>query len=205
MTNRFSSILNAVKTPELRKKFLITLGIFAIFRLIAHVPAPGVDLVALNQLFASNQILGLLDIFSGGTLANFSVMALGLAPYINASIVLQLLTMVFPKLEALQKEGDLGREKINQYTRLLTVPLAALQSIGMVVLLRNQQVLNPTSPADIITIVTTMVAGTCIVYVTEAPRQTPVRSARRISTSSQGGTSTHLPLRVNQAGVIPII
>src|SRR3989344_4034493 len=162
MTNRFSSILNAVKTPELRKKFLITLGIFAIFRLIAHVPAPGVDLVALNQLFASNQILGLLDIFSGGTLANFSVMALGLAPYINASIVLQLLTMVFPKLEALQKEGDLGREKINQYTRLLTVPLAALQSIGMVVLLRNQQVLNPTSPADIITIVTTMVAGTCL-------------------------------------------
>src|SRR3989339_705713 len=126
MTNRFSSILNAVKTPELRKKFLITLGIFSIFRLIAHVPAPGVDLVALNQLFASNQILGLLDIFSGGTLANFSVMALGLAPYINASIVLQLLTMVFPKLEALQKEGDLGREKINQYTRLLTVPLAAL-------------------------------------------------------------------------------
>ncbi|AKM79714.1 MAG: Protein translocase subunit SecY [Candidatus Beckwithbacteria bacterium GW2011_GWB1_47_15] len=267
MTNRFSSILNAVKTPELRKKFLITLGIFAIFRLIAHVPAPGVDLVALNQLFASNQILGLLDIFSGGTLANFSVMALGLAPYINASIVLQLLTMVFPKLEALQKEGDLGREKINQYTRLLTVPLAALQSIGMVVLLRNQQVLNPTSPADIITIVTTMVAGTCllmwlgellteyglgngisllifagivsrlpislfqttsiiqavslshllafsimglaviagIVYVNEATRQITVRYARRISTSSQGGTSTHLPLRVNQAGVIPII
>jgi hypothetical protein len=98
-------IINAFKIPDLRKKLLFTIGIFVVFRVFAHIPIPGVDLIALRQLFSRNQLLGLLDIFSGGTLANFSVMALGLNPYINASIILQLLTMVFPRLEELAKEG----------------------------------------------------------------------------------------------------
>src|SRR5450830_1154781 len=118
----------AWNVPELRKKILFTAFIFFVFRLFAHIPTPGVDIVALKHLFSQNQFLGLLDIFSGGTLANFSIMALGLNPYINASIILQLLQIVFPKLEELSKEGEYGREKINQYTRLITVPLAAVQS-----------------------------------------------------------------------------
>src|SRR3990172_7076684 len=135
MANFFQSVINAFKIKDLKRKLLITLGIFVIFRFLAHVPVSGVDTQALKQLFSGNQLLGLLDIFSGGTLANFSIMALGLAPYINASIVLQLLTMIFPKLEELSKEGEYGRERIHQYTRLLTIPLSAVQSIGMVVLL----------------------------------------------------------------------
>ena len=135
-------LTNALKIKDLRKKLLITIGIFTIFRFVAHIPVPGVDLNALKQLFGSNQLLGLLDIFSGGTLANFSIMALGLTPYINASIVFQLLTIIFPKLEELQKEGQLGREKLNQWTRLLTIPLATVQSIGMVALLKNQNIIT---------------------------------------------------------------
>jgi len=264
MANFFQSVINAFKIKDLKRKLLITLGIFVIFRFLAHVPVSGVDTQALKQLFSGNQLLGLLDIFSGGTLANFSIMALGLAPYINASIVLQLLTMIFPKLEELSKEGEYGRERINQYTRLLTIPLSAVQSIGMVLLLRNQGLLTIANPVSIITIVATMIAGTVllmwlgellteygigngisllifagivgrlpislwqttaisqtlnlfslatflilglmviagIVAVNEATRQITVRYARRLNS---GGQSTHLPLRVNQAGVIPII
>ncbi|MFA4858981.1 MAG: preprotein translocase subunit SecY, partial [Candidatus Margulisiibacteriota bacterium] len=106
MPHALDSIKHLFRIKELRRKLLITLFIFAIFRFIAHIPVPGVDLLALKQLFNSNQLLGMLDIFSGGTLANFSVMALGLGPYINASIVLQLLMMIMPKLEELSKEGD---------------------------------------------------------------------------------------------------
>ncbi len=261
-------LTNALKIKDLRTKFLITLAIFTIFRFIAHIPVPGVDINALQQLFGSNQLLGLLDIFSGGTLANFSVMALGLGPYINASIVFQLLTIIFPKLEEMQKEGQIGREKLNQWTRMLAVPLAAIQSIGMVALLRNQQIITLSNPLTAISIITTMVAGTIllmwfgellteygigngisllifagivgrlpisllqtgsisrtlnltsiltfsilslvviagIIYVNEATRQITVRYARRIrGQTTSGGQSTHLPLRVNQAGVIPII
>ncbi|MBI2404870.1 preprotein translocase subunit SecY, partial [Candidatus Gottesmanbacteria bacterium] len=134
--NRFiAPIFNSWKTPELRKKILITALLFVIFRVFAHVPMPGVDTTKLAALFAQNQFLGLLDIFSGGTLVNFSVLALGLNPYINASIILQLLQIVFPKLEELAKEGEYGREKINQYTRFLTVPLTAVQAYGTIVLL----------------------------------------------------------------------
>ncbi len=104
----FKSIYN---TKELRRKFLITALIFAIYRLFVHVPVPGVNTAQLQNLFASNQLLGMLDVFSGGTLANFSIMALGLGPYINASIIFQLLTMVVPSLEALKNEGESGREK----------------------------------------------------------------------------------------------
>jgi preprotein translocase subunit SecY len=268
MPNPLKSLQHLFRIKELRRKLLVTLFIFAIFRFIAHIPVPGVDLLALKQLFSSNQLLGMLDIFSGGTLANFSVMALGLGPYINASIVLQLLMMIMPKLEELSKEGDFGREKINQYTRLLSIPLAAIQAVGMAALLRNQHILVLSGPLDLIGIVFTMVAGTillmwlgellteygigngisilifagivgrlpvsllqtgaisqtlnlmslitfgilglmvisAIVFVNEAVRQIPVRYARRqaAGTTSTGQT-TYLPLRVNQAGVIPII
>src|SRR5882672_981773 len=123
--NSFLNILqNSFKSPEIRRKILFTLAIFLVFRFLAHIPVAGVNIAQLKNLFSSNQFLGLLDIFSGGTLANFSIMALGLNPYINASIILQLLTMVFPKLEALQKEGEAGQRKIMQYTRILTVPLS---------------------------------------------------------------------------------
>jgi preprotein translocase subunit SecY len=105
---------NSFKSPDVRKKIFFTALIFAVSRIFAHIPVAGVNVIQLKALFAQNQFLGLLDIFSGGTLANFSIMALGLNPYINASIILQLLTMVFPKLEELQKEGDQGRQKINQ-------------------------------------------------------------------------------------------
>src|SRR3989338_11681141 len=135
-------LISAFKIAELRNKIFITLIIVIIFRIAAHIPVSGVDLVALQNLFASNQFLGLLDIFSGGTLANFSIISLGLNPYINASIIFQLLTMISPKLEALSKEGETGRQMINQYTRYLTVPLAILQSIGMFVLLKNQGIIN---------------------------------------------------------------
>jgi len=270
MIKVLETVTNFWKVKDLRRKFLITLGILTIFRLLAVIPVPGIDREALRQLFSGNQVLGLLDIFSGGTLANFSIMALGLGPYINASIVLQLLTMIFPKLEALSKEGEFGREKINQYTRLLTVPLASVQAVGMVALLKNQNIISFADPLAVVNVVVTMIAGTMllmwlgelltesglgngisllifagivgrlpvallqtgairqtltlfnliifialalaviagIVFVNEGARQITVSYARRIHSGglpAQAGQSTHLPLRVNQAGVIPII
>jgi len=259
---------NSFKSPDVRKKILFTLGIFVVARIFAHIPVEGVNLVQLRLLFAQNQFLGLLDIFSGGTLANFSIMALGLNPYINASIILQLLTMVFPKLEELQKEGEAGRQKINQYTRFLTVPLAMVQAIGMYALLRNQSLITTLTPITLIAFLLTMTAGTMflvwlgelitergvgngisllifagiisrlpvtfgqtastvnaqnffnigvflvmaiavigsIVIINEATRQIPVYYAKRVRGNKMyGGQSTHLPLRLNQAGVIPII
>ncbi len=268
MNSILAPILHAFKVPDLRKKLLITAGIIIVYRIAAHIPAGGVDLVALRSLFQGNQFLGLLDIFSGGTLGNFSIISLGLNPYINASIIIQLLTMVFPSLEALAKEGEYGKQKINQYTRYLTVPLAILQAIGMVTLLKNQGVLLTLSPINILTIIATMTAGTmfvvwlgelitesgigngvsliifagivaslpvtllqtasivdqqqvlnllmfaglalvttaAIVFINEGRRQVMVQYARRhIGGREVGGASTYLPLRVNQAGVIPII
>ncbi len=268
MKNILSIFRNSFKTPEVRKKILFTVAIFIVFRIFAHIPVPGVDISQLKALFASNQFLGLLDIFSGGTLANFSVMALGLNPYINASIILQLLTMVFPKLEELSKEGEEGRQKINQYTRFLTVPLAVFQAIGMYALLRNQGIISLLSPVNLVIFILTMTAGTVllmwlgelvtekgvgngisllifagivgrlptvagqtlstlnaenltniitfsimgaivvasIVLINEATRQITVYYAKRVRGNKiYGGQSTHLPLRLNQAGVIPII
>src|SRR3989338_8564145 len=258
----------AFKTPELRKKILFTAFIFLVFRIFAHIPVPGVNIDKLKTLFAQSEFLGLLDIFSGGTLANFSVMAIGLNPYINASIILQLLTIVFPRLEELQKEGEYGREKINQYTRFLTVPLSVLQALGMYALLRNQGIIETLSPMVLISLITTMAAGTVflmwlgelisefgigngisilifagivgrlpvffgqtlslvtqelianigifilisllviagIVFINEAVRQVPVTYAKRVRGNKlYGGSTTYLPLRLNQAGVIPII
>ncbi|MBI3485759.1 preprotein translocase subunit SecY [Candidatus Daviesbacteria bacterium] len=261
--------INAFKIPELRRKILITLLILVIFRIAAHIPVGGINLAGLKSLFQGNQLLGLLDIFSGGTLANFSVISLGLNPYINASIIMQLLTMVFPKLEEMSKEGEQGRQQMNQYTRYLTVPLAIIQSIGMYTLLRNQGLVTAFTPIEIITIVVSMTAGTIflmwlgelitnygigngisilifvgivvrtpvslfqtfsvidqqqvinllifavvailitagIVFVNEGRRQILVQYARRYLGGRQtgGGAQTYLPLRVNQAGVVPII
>jgi len=268
MNRIINTLTNAWKIPELRRRLLFTAFVFIIFRLAAHIPVPAVDTTALQALFAKNQLLGLLDIFSGGTLANFSIMALGLNPYINASIIFNLLTMVIPKLEALSKEGEYGQKKINQYTRLATVPLAALQSIGMYALLKNQQIISTLSIDKLISLVITMVAGTLflmwlgelisekgigngismlifagivgrlpvsfgqtiavfspqnffnllifagmsiaviagIVFINEASRKIKIQYARRISGQKMyGGQSTYLPLKINQAGVIPII
>lgn len=268
MNTILGPLINAWKTPELRRKILFTFGIFVIFRLFAHTPIPGVDSSRMQQLFSQNQFLGLLDIFSGGTLANFSVIALGLNPYINASIILQLLTMVFPALEELSKEGDYGRMKINQYTRFLAVPLAVFQALGMYALLRNQGIIETLPPLTLAAVITTMTAGTIllmffgeliteygigngisllifvgivgrlpvtlsqtvstitaesflnmilfivmgiavvagIIIINEGVRKVRVEYARRVrGPRMYGGSSTYLPLRVNQAGVIPII
>ncbi len=130
------------------------------FRLIAHIPVAGIDRNSLHALFAGSPLLSLLDVFSGGTLANFSIMALGLNPYINASIILQLLGYVIPQLEELQEEGELGQEKINQYTRFLTVPLAAMQGMGAYLLLKGQHIVPNFGPLQLTAFILTMVAGT---------------------------------------------
>src|SRR3990170_1253917 len=158
------TLLNIWNTPDLRRKILFTISIIVIFRIIAHIPMPGVDVAALRNFFSGSQIFQLLDIFSGGTLFNFSIMTLGLNPYINASIIMQLLTNVVPALEELQKEGEYGRQKINQYTRYLTVPLAFIQSWGVVILFRRSGggVLTNLSPLDLLTILITMTAGTIL-------------------------------------------
>lgn len=268
MNSILAPLLNAFKIAELRRKIFITIILIVIFRVVAHIPVGGVDINQLRALFASNQFLGLLDIFSGGTLANFSIISLGLNPYINASIIIQLLTMIFPKLEALSKEGEIGRQMINQYTRYLTVPLALAQAIGMFVLLKNQGILYAVTPIQVAAIVVGMTAGTVflmwigeliteygigngisllifagivsrlpivltqtasvvdqsqvlsylifaalsvlviasVVFVNEGRRQIPIQYARRFSGGKEtGGMKTYLPLRVNQAGVMPII
>lgn len=261
------SLKSAWQVDQIRKKVLFTAFILAVFRLVAHIPASGIDHKALAELFARSPILSLLDIFSGGTLANFSVLALGLNPYINASIIMQLATLIFPKLEELSKEGETGRAKINQYTRFLTIPLAALQAVGMYILLRSQGIVASLSPELIVGLVVTMTAGTIfamwlgelitehgigngisllifagivgripvvfsqtlfstlaedifptlsflvmavlviigVVVMNEATRRVPVQYARSAARGGSVAQQTHLPLRINQAGVIPII
>ncbi len=255
--------VQGLKTPLLRKKLLFTLLILTTFRLIAHVPVPGINLDLLQQFFAQNQLLSLLDMFSGGTLANFSIVALGLAPYINASVMFQLLTLVVPQLEELSKEGEYGRAKINQYTRIATIPISLIQSIGMYGILRSQNIISSLSPLTLVALISSMVAGTMImiffgelinsygvgngtsmiifagiisrlpvslaqtfsitdltnsqaninllillvmalavivgiIFVEEAVLRIPIHYARRAQ-------STYLPIKVNTAGVMPII
>jgi len=125
-----TAVRNAMRLPDLRTKILITLGILAIYRLAAHVPVPGVNQVALDQLFTTNALFGFLNMLSGGALENFSVMAMGVYPYITASIILQLLQPIIPQLAELAKEGEQGQRKLNQYQNWLTIPLAALQAYG---------------------------------------------------------------------------
>lgn len=268
MTKILDIFRRAWNVPDLRKKILFTALVLFVFRLFAHIPVPGIDIAGLKQLFAQNQFLGLLDIFSGGTLANFSIMALGLTPYIDATIIMQLLQMVFPKLEEMAKEGETGRMQINQYSRFLTVPIAALQALGTYALLKNQNIIGAVDPITLIALILTLTAGTvflmwlgeliseygigngismlifagivarlptllgqtvsvvteeqllnliifaavaifviaAIVLVNEATRQIPIIYARRVSGNRMyGGQTNYLPLRVNQAGVIPII
>lgn len=152
--------VKCVKSDVVRKKILVTAVILIIFRFIAHIPVAGIDRQSLQALFNGSPLLSLLDVFSGGTLANFSIMALGLNPYINASIILQLLGYVIPSLEELQNEGELGQEKINQYTRFLTVPLAAVQGLGAYLLLKGQGIIGNLSPVLLLSFILTMVAGT---------------------------------------------
>jgi preprotein translocase subunit SecY len=255
----------ALKSGDIRKKIIITGICLAVFRLAAHIPGAGIDKTSLQALFAGSPLLSLLDVFSGGTLANFSIMALGLTPYINASIIMQLLSYVVPKLEELTKEGEYGQEQINQYTRIITIPLAILQGFGMYSLLRSQSVISNLTPISLVALIAAMVAGTMfsvwlgeliteygvgngvsflifagivarlpvtvsqsvavitgqelfkvavfavlataivalIVFMNEAMRKIPVNYARR--TGRAGIASSYIPLRLNQAGVIPII
>jgi preprotein translocase subunit SecY len=150
------------KIPEIRNKILFTLFIIFIFRILSHIPVPNVDVNSIRAFIQNNQLLGLFDLFSGGGLKNFSIVTLGLAPYINASIIVQLFTTIIPSLEELSKEGEYGREKINQYTKFLTFPISIAQSFGFYSLLKAQGVLPALNPLDTLTVVASMVAGTYI-------------------------------------------
>ncbi|MFH1896201.1 MAG: preprotein translocase subunit SecY [bacterium] len=260
-------IKKAMKLPDLRRRILITLLILFVFRVLAHIPLPGVNVARLKEFFASSQLLGLLDLFSGGGMQNFSLVTLGLNPYINASIIFQLLGMVFPKIEEMQKD-NFGREKLNQYSRVVTFPLALLQAFGMYFLLSNQGAVNQLSWHMLAVLVVSMAAGTMvlmwlgellteyglgngismiifagivsrlpstlgqtafslsaenlfnyaffaalsvglialIVMVNEGVYKIPVQYARRAAGGRGVGTyKTSLPLKVNAAGVMPII
>jgi len=265
--------LEKIKTlftdPVLRKRVLFVGLVLILFRLGANIPIPGIDTFALNQYLSDNSFLGLLNLFSGGGLSNLSIFMLGVGPYITATIILQLLTMVFPKLKELyHEEGEVGRKKFSQYGRLLTVPLALVQGFGLLVLLRNQGIfLDPSPFAMVVSMIVVMggsmlltwlgelinefgigngvsliifagiVAGLPtslsqmfitfdvsqipyyigfvvlalvvilgVVVVTEAERPIPVTYAKRVrGMKMYGGVSTYLPLRLNQAGVMPII
>jgi preprotein translocase subunit SecY len=264
----FNFLIKIWRLPDLRTKALLTIGILILTRFIAHVPLPGVDIRQLSQFFSQNQLFGLLDLFSGGTLSNFSIMLMGVGPYITASIVVQLMGYVVPSLEALQKEGEFGRKKLTQYTRLLTVPMAILQGIGTLLLFRQQGILPEWDGIQIATMLAVTTATTmllmwlgeiisengvgngismlialgivsglptqvrntlavvdtgkifgllvfaaigiltvaAIVFITQGERQIPVTYARRVrGQRSWAGVNTHIPLKVNSAGVIPII
>src|ERR671936_2501958 len=260
----FGWLANAWRVPELRRRVLFTALVLAAYRLGSWVPAPGVDQSALQNLFAGGGILTLLNLFSGSALSRFSLFALGIMPYVTASIILQLLTVVVPKLEQLQKEGEAGYAKINQYTRYLTVALAAAQSTGYAFLFKREGALQNVNSGRLIIIVLTLTAGTtllmwmgelitkrgvgngisllifasilayapagvsawinggtteklffpivalavivAVVFVQEGQRRIPVQYAKRqIGRRQTTGGSTYMPLRVNMAGVIPVI
>ena len=159
------AMIDAFKIPDLRGKILFTFGMLIVFRFVAHVPLPGVDQFALDNLFRTNQLLGFLDLFSGGALQNLSVAALGVYPYITSSIVMQILTPVFPKLKALAEEGELGRQKINQITHWITVPIALLQGYGQLILLQRAGVLTGVGFSGdnlipTLAMITSLIAGT---------------------------------------------
>lgn len=154
-----SSILSNI---EIRKKIIFTLFIILIFRILSHVPVPGIDINSVRSFVSSSQLLGLFDVFSGGGLRNFSIVTLGLAPFINASIIVQLFTTLIPSLEELSKEGDTGREKINEYTKYLTLPISIVQSFGVYALFRSQNVIPELSSFDLAILILSMVAGTYI-------------------------------------------
>lgn len=257
-----------VMLPDLRRKLLFTFAILVVFRFVAHVPLPGIDVEALSQLFEQNQLFGMLDLFSGGAMRRFSVAAMGVYPYITSSIIMQLLVPVIPNLQALSRQGEAGQRKINRITHLLTIPLAALQGYGMLAILRGQGIVLELDPLTVATVVISMTAGTVflvwlgelitergigngisliifggivagfpdmlgkgflslenplglvtflilglgtlvfIVAFIEAHRRIPVQYARTTFRSGrmyrQSG-STYIPIRVNTAGMIPLI
>ncbi len=159
----FEKILKIFKVPELRKKILFVLGIFAVFRLMANIPMPGVRPEMMAEFFSRFEMFQFANLFTGGTLDQFSIVMLGLGPYITAVIVIQLLTMVFPALERMQKEeGELGRKKINQYGRLLTIPFAILQTYGMLALFQREGVIESLLPFETIISIVTVTAGTVL-------------------------------------------
>ena len=260
-----SWLANAWRVPELRRRLLFTAGMLSLYRLGSWIPAPGVDSSQIENYFngRGGSLLGLLNLFSGSALSRFSVFALGIMPYVTASIILQLLTVVIPQLEQLQKEGESGYAKINQYTRYLTVALAAAQAAGYAYLFHQQKAL-PGNPGRLVLIVVTLTAGTIllmwfgelitkrgigngisllifasiltsapagisawlngtpieklffpiialgvvvsVVFVQEGQRRIPIQYAKRMVGRRQtGGGSTYMPLRVNMAGVIPVI
>lgn len=151
------------RNKELRNKFIIVLFLFVVFRIVANVPIPGIGTENLRKFFTENQVFGLLNIFSGGALSNFSIVLLGLGPYITGTIILQLLTMIFPALEKMYKEeGEAGRHKFNQYGRLLTIPLAAFEGYGMLTLFQRQGVISQLSPMVLLASIVTIVAGSML-------------------------------------------
>jgi len=262
-------IVRIFKVKELRNKILFVLGLLVVFRLAANIPLPGVDSEQLKSFFDNNQLFGMINAFSGSGLSNVSIVLLGVGPYITSSIIMQLMTMIFPKLEKLNKEeGEAGRQKFNMWTRWITVPLAGLQTFAMINLLKNQGVMKELDTFGMVSVLVVAIAGTIflmwlgelitekgigngvsliifagivsglpgsvgnmaatfdstdlmgyimfalvgvatiagVVLVNEGQRNIPISYAKRIRGSkTYGGTSTHLPLRVNQAGVIPII
>ncbi|MBU2539987.1 preprotein translocase subunit SecY [Patescibacteria group bacterium] len=148
------------KNKELRNKVLFILGLFVVFRIASNIPIPGVGVENLRQFFDNNQVFGLLNLFTGGALSNFSIVMLGLGPYITATIILQLLTMIFPALEKLYKEeGEAGRQKFNQYGRLLGIPLAAFEGYGMITIFQRQHLIGALSPFVLLSAIITIVAG----------------------------------------------
>lgn len=266
----FERVTQIFKIRDLRKSVLYVLAMIVIFRIAAHIPVPGINLENLKEFFASNQILGLINIFSGGSMENFSIVAMGVSPYITASIIFQLLVMIIPKLEEISKEPG-GQQKINRWTRWLTVPLAVLSGYGMIMMLRQQssfQIIDSLATFDLIVTLVTITAGTIllmwigeliseqhigngisilifagivsslpsvlqkaiavfdpaqivnlvifaavaiitivgVVVINEGTRNVPVSYARHVrGNRTFGGVNTYLPLRVNMAGVIPII
>lgn len=156
----FEKVVQVFKIKELREKILFVLGVFVVFRVMANIPIPGVALGDLRAFFAQFQVFGLLNIFTGGTLENFSIVMLGLGPYITAVIIMQLLSLIFPVLERLYKEeGEQGRQKFNQYGRMLTVPLALVQGYGLLTLLQRQGIISALSPDLLLTSLITVTAG----------------------------------------------
>jgi len=262
-------IVQLFKIRDLRNRIFFVLALLVVFRLMATIPVPGVDVIRLKSFFEGNQLFGLLNIFSGGALSNLSIVMLGVGPYITASIIMQLLTMLVPALKELyNEEGEIGRQKFNQYTRYLTVPMAVFSGYGLLVLLKNQQIITTQNNLVFLSSVFAVVAGSMflmwlgeliteknvgngisllifagiiarlptdlkqtlvtynpsqiptylafiavaliviagVVVVTEGERAIPVAYAKRVRGNRvYGGSMAHLPLRVNQAGVIPII
>jgi preprotein translocase subunit SecY len=263
------AMLDAFSLPDLRRRILITIGILVVFRFVAHVPLPGVDPDALRQLFQDVPMLGMLDMFSGGAMRRLSIIAMGVYPYITASIIMQLLTPIIPRLRALSQEGEAGRNTLNRITHWAVIPLAGLQGYGQLVWLQREGVVGSAAALPMVTMVVSMIAGTMfciwlgeliteygigngisiiifggivagfwqtagqgaieaqtnlggliiyllitlativlIVIFTEAHRRIPVQYARSVIRGGrmykQSG-STHIPLRVNTAGMIPLI